>query len=117
MLRFFKITGNSMQPTITPGSYVVTTCFDKYNIDDLIVLQINEQHHIVKRVTAQIEAKYQISSDNKNISSSLCDYTYSHDAIIGKVILILNPIWKFSRFVKCVKNLVKYDRKYANGNN
>ena len=106
-----------MQPTIMCGSYVITFCFDKYSIDDLVVLQINDQYHIVKRITAQIGSKYQINSDNKNTSSSLCDCTYTHEAIIGKVIFKLYPIWKFSKFFKCIKNLLKYNKKYANGTN
>ena len=117
MLNFFKIKGQSMEPTIVSGSYVITCSFDKYNINDLVVLRINEQHHIVKRITAKVDKKYQVHSDNKNTSSSLCDYTYSHETIVGKVIFISNPIWKFLKFVKCIKNLLRYNRKYANESN
>ena len=106
-----------MHPTIMSGSYIITFGFDGYNVDDLIVLQINEQQHIVKRITACINSKYQIRSDNKNTTSSLCDYAYSHVDIVGKVIFILNPIWRLSIFVKCIKNLLKYHEKYANRNN
>ncbi len=106
-----------MEPTIMSGSLVATLRFDKYNINDIIVLQINDYHHIAKRIAGQINTKYKINSDNKNTSSSLCDYTYTNEAIIGKVIFKFNPTWKFSRFVKCFKKLLKYDTKYADEDN
>mgnify|MGYP001169225649 CR=1 FL=1 len=117
MLKLFKINGQSMEPTITSGSYVITLAFSEYNIGNLIVIRINEQFHIVKRITARIDKKYRISSDNKNSSSSLCDYSYSDKSIVGKVIFEYNPQWKFSKFVKCIKNLLRYNKRYANGNN
>ena len=106
-----------MEPTIMSGSYAVTLSSDKYNINDLLVLRINDGCYIVKRITAQIDEKYQINSDNQNTSSSLCDYTYSRNAIIGKVVFKFNLICKLSRFVKDIKYLLKYDKKYADGNN
>ena len=106
-----------MEPTITSGSFVLTFCFNNYNINDLIVLSVNEKYHIVKRIIAKKNKKYQIAGDNKSISSSFCDYTYSPENIEGRVILIFNPTLIFSKFVKNVKNLIKYNRKYANGNN
>ena len=117
MLNFFKIKGQSMEPTIVPGSFVITCYSNKYNINDLVVLRINEQHHIIKRITAKIDEKYRIISDNKNTSSSLCDYTYSHETIVGKVIFISNLRWKFSKFVICIKNLLRYNKKCVNENN
>ena len=106
-----------MEPTIMSGSYVVTLSSDKYNINDLIVLRISDEHNIVKRITAQIDEKYQITSDNQNTSSSLCDYTYSRNAIIGRVVFKFNLICKFLRFVKYRKYLLKYDKKYVDVNN
>ncbi len=53
-----------MEPTIMSGSYAVTLSSDKYNINDLIVLRINDGCYIVKRITAQIDEKYQIQSDD-----------------------------------------------------
>ena len=117
MLNLFKIKGQSMEPTIVPGSFVITCSSNKYNINDLVVLRINEQHHIIKRIAAKIDEKYQIISDNKNTSSSLCDYTYSHETIVGKVIFISNLKWKFSKFVICIKNLLRYNKKCVNENN
>ena len=106
-----------MEPTIVPGSFVITCSSNKYNINDLVVLRINEQHHIIKRIAAKIDEKYQIISDNKNTSSSLCDYTYSHETIVGKVIFISNLKLKFSKFVICIKNLLRYNKKCVNENN
>ena len=106
-----------MKPTLLSGSYVVTFSLNEYNTNDLVVLRITGQHHIVKRIISKINEKYRIDSDNKNTSSSLCDYTYSRNTIVGKVVFKLNPIWKFSKFVKCIKNLLKYNKKFANGNN
>ncbi len=117
MLNIFKIKGDSMMPTIMPGSYVFTCYLNDYDIGDLIVLRINEKIHIVKRITAKNDGKYQIVGDNKNTSSSFCDYTYSSETIIGRVIFIFNPVWKFSKFVKSIKSLLRYEKNYGSRNN
>ena len=117
MLNIFKIKGDSMMPTITSGSFVFTYYLNNYDIGDLIVLRINEHTHIIKRITAKNDGKYQIVGDNKNISSSFCDYTYSSETIIGRVIFIFNPVSKFSKFVKFIKSLLKYEKNYGSRNN
>tara|TARA_B100000886_G_scaffold96988_1_gene64358 strand:+ start:27688 stop:28041 length:354 start_codon:yes stop_codon:yes gene_type:complete len=117
MLNIFKIKGDSMMPTITSGSFVFTYYLNNYDIGDLIVLRINEHTHIIKRITAKNDGKYQIVGDNKNTSSSFCDYTYSSETIIGRVIFIFNPVSKFSKFVKFIKSLLKYEKNYGSRNN
>ena len=117
MLNIFKIKGDSMMPTIMSGSYVFTCHLNDYDIGNLIVLRINEKIHIVKRITAKNDGKYQIVGDNKNTSSSFCDYTYSSETIIGRVIFIFNPVWKFSKFVKSIKSLLRYEKSYGSRNN
>tara|TARA_Y100001970_G_scaffold245873_1_gene313269 strand:- start:286 stop:639 length:354 start_codon:yes stop_codon:yes gene_type:complete len=117
MLNIYKIKGDSMMPTITSGSFVFTYYLNNYDIGDLIVLRINEHTHIIKRIIAKNDGKYQIVGDNKNTSSSFCDYTYSSETIIGRVIFIFNPVSKFSKFVKFIKSLLKYEKNYGSRNN
>ena len=85
MLNFCKVYGDSMEPTISSGSYVISLKKIKYNIGDIVVVTISEDLNIIKRIVSVCDRKIKLSGDN-NKSSSLCEPWYSEDQILGKMI-------------------------------
>ena len=86
MLNFCKVYGDSMEPTILSGSYVISLKKIKYNIGDIVVVTISEDLNIIKRIVSMSDRKIKLSGDNNNKSSSLCEPWYSEDQILGKMI-------------------------------
>ncbi len=86
MLNFCKVYGDSMEPTILSGSYVISSKKIKYNIGDIVVVTISEDLNIIKRIVSMSDRKIKLSGDNINKSSSLCEPWYSEDQILGKMI-------------------------------
>ena len=86
MLNFCRVYGDSMEPTILSGSYVISSKKIKYNIGDIAVVAISEDLNIIKRIVSVSGRKIKLSGDNNNKSSSLCEAWYSEDQILGKMI-------------------------------
>ena len=86
MLNFCKVYGDSMEPTILSGSYVISSKKIKYYIGDIVVVTISEDLNIIKRIVSVSDRKIKLSGDNNNKSSSLCEAWYSEDQILGKMI-------------------------------
>ena len=86
MLNFCKVYGDSMEPTILSGSYVISSKKTKYNIGDIVIVTISEDLNIIKRIVSVSNRKIKLSGDNNNKSSSLCEAWYSEDQILGKMI-------------------------------
>ena len=94
MLNFYKIYGDSMEPTISSGSYIFALKKISYSVGDIVVVEITEDLKIIKRIVAISNKKIKLSGDNNAISSSLCEPWYSEQHIMGKVILNLSCINK-----------------------
>jgi phage repressor protein C with HTH and peptisase S24 domain len=97
MLNFCKVDGDSMEPTILSGSYVISLKKIKYNIGDIVVVTISEDLNIIKRIVSICDRKIKLSGDNTLKSSSLCEPWYSQNQILGKMIFnssLFNKILK-----------------------
>ena len=94
MLNFYKVYGDSMEPTILSGSYVISSKKIKYNIGDIVVVTISEDLNIIKRIVSMSDRKIKLSGDNNNKSSSLCEPWYSEDQILGKMMFSTSFISK-----------------------
>ncbi len=94
MLNFFRVNGDSMEPTVLSGSYVLTFKKVKYDIGDIVIVSITSDLNIIKRVVSICNGKIKLSGDNSSKSSSLCEPWYSMDQILGKMIFNLSGIYK-----------------------
>lgn len=73
MLRIFKVSGSSMQPTLHSGDWIVTTRHRAPKVSDLVVALTHSGHHIVKRVAAITEDSVRLVGDNTRLASSHCE--------------------------------------------
>jgi len=87
MLNFYKVCGDSMEPTILSGSYVYARKTINYNVGDIVVVSIRDGFSIIKRIISIEQQKLKLCGDNSSKSSSLCEPWYSKEDIIGKVII------------------------------
>lgn len=87
---FFTVTGNSMLPTILPGSFVITKQQSSYNVDDIVAYYLRaggSQKIIVHRIIDDTDDRgFRIQGDNNNKPDT---GFYKTDRIIGKVALTI----------------------------
>mgnify|MGYP001327750996 FL=1 len=83
-----------MEPTISSGSLVLVFKKSKYNVNDIVVVSIEQDLSIIKRVISIHNQRIKLSGDNYNKSSSLCDPWYCKDRIQGKVIFNSSSLQK-----------------------
>ncbi len=84
IVRRFKITGHSMQPTFSPGDQVISWKFSKIKKGDVVVVQYLSKH-IIKRVIQISKDFIILTGDNKKDSLKIPPIPKRD--IIGKVIL------------------------------
>ena len=61
-----RVDGNSMEPTIQDGSYILIECFINYIIDSSIyVIKINDEELAIKRIQKINSKEYVLISDNE----------------------------------------------------
>ena len=93
MLNLYKVNGKSMEPTILSGSYVISYKKSNYIIGDIVIVKINQDLIIIKRIAYMDKKKIKLSGDN-NKPSSLCEPWYCKDQILGKMIFNSSFIYK-----------------------
>ncbi len=66
MLGVIKVDGNSMEPTLYSGDFVLTTrLFRRLSVGDLVVCQHPQFGRIIKRIEAiDIDGRYLLKGDN-----------------------------------------------------
>ena len=108
MLKFFYLTGNSMEPTIKSDSIAIVITPASYFVGDIVVIRINQGYYIVKRAVAINNGRISIGSDNQRTSSSFCDYSYRETDIMGKVKFTIKIPGLVNRLGKYMINLIKF---------
>ena len=86
MLRIFKVSGSSMQPTLRSGDWIVTSGHRTPRENELVVASTLSGHHIVKRVAAVTGDAVRLVGDNKRLASSHCEKPISGTSCVGTVI-------------------------------
>ena len=64
---FLIVDGNSMLPTILPGSFIITKQESSYNVDDIVAFYLrggNLQKIVVHRIIDDTEYGFKIQGDN-----------------------------------------------------
>ena len=95
MFSFYKVTGDSMEPTITSGSYVFAFKKLDYNVNDIVVVNITKDLKIIKRIISINNHKIKLSGDNNTKSSSLCEPWYLKKQVESKIIFNFSFIDRF----------------------
>ena len=86
MLRIFKVSGSSMQPTLRSGDWIVTSSCRAPRVSDLVVALTHSGHHIVKRVAVITGDSVRLVGDNRRLASSHCEKPISNRAFVGTVL-------------------------------
>ena len=86
MLRIFKVSGSSMQPTLRSGDWIVTAGYRTPRENELVVASTQSGHHIVKRVAAVTDDAVRLVGDNKRLASSHCEKPVGRTECVGTVL-------------------------------
>jgi phage repressor protein C with HTH and peptisase S24 domain len=81
----FKVSGNSMSPTIKDGDFLTISTCDDYKVNDIVVLDLPELGLIVKRIKLKEHNSVRVIGDNPLLESSACHQMHSLKNIVGKV--------------------------------
>jgi len=87
---FFTVTGNSMLPTILPGSFIITKQQSSYSVDDIVAFYLRaggSQKTVVHRIIDDTDDRgFRIQGDNNGKPDT---GFFKTDRIIGKVAIIV----------------------------
>ena len=87
MIRIKRVTGNSMEPSLKAGDYVlVLTKFFKPKPNDIVIARVDNKE-VIKRVRKKIRENYWIEGDNKESS---VDYVIEKELVSGKVLFTIS---------------------------
>tara|TARA_B100000927_G_scaffold273097_1_gene251231 strand:+ start:798 stop:1103 length:306 start_codon:yes stop_codon:yes gene_type:complete len=84
MLKILKVSGDSMEPTLSNEDVVFIARKKNFYENDIVV--VNDKVHglIIKRLKKIYENEIQLVSDNTKTKSITCERTYNLSDIIGK---------------------------------
>ena len=86
MIRFYRVTGSSMEPSYSDGDYLLVSRLRSPRKGDVVVLQ-QAGRQILKRVQKIKGRKYYVRGDNKKQSTDSRAFGWiSKEEIFGKVI-------------------------------
>ncbi len=86
---FIAVDGQSMLPTITPGSFVISQKQPSYEIDDIVAFYQREGRAskiIVHRIVEDTERGFRMKGDN---NPSVDTGFYKKDQVIGKIVFVV----------------------------
>jgi phage repressor protein C with HTH and peptisase S24 domain len=83
MLNLFRVSGNSMVPTLAAGDFVVTRRTRSIKVGDVVVVDTDEVGRIIKRIASLNGDAVTLVGDNPRLGSSCCTYCHQRDRIIG----------------------------------
>tara|TARA_B100000575_G_scaffold285594_1_gene281086 strand:- start:43 stop:348 length:306 start_codon:yes stop_codon:yes gene_type:complete len=90
MLKIFKISGDSMEPTLNKDDVVFVARRKNFYENDIVV--VNDKTHglIIKRLKKIYENKVQLASDNTETKSVTCERPHDFSDIVGKYLFKIN---------------------------
>ncbi len=95
-----RVVGESMLPELKPGDILLIGNKTKL-IKGSVVMAINNEREIVKRIAAIENNKYFLEGDNKKASTDSRHYgVFELTQIIGKVVIVFKPAEFKFRVVK-----------------
>ena len=90
MLRAFKVSGSSMEPTLRTDDIVVVLKKKNISVNDIVVVEDSEYGFLIKRLEKFEKNGIKLSSDNKNSLSPATKNIYDISNIVGKYVFKIN---------------------------
>tara|TARA_B100000131_G_C18048319_1_gene585326 strand:- start:936 stop:1235 length:300 start_codon:yes stop_codon:yes gene_type:complete len=90
MLRAFKVSGSSMEPTLRTDDIVVVLKKKNISVNDIVVVKDSEYGFLIKRLEKFEKNGIKLSSDNKNSFSPATKKIYDISNIVGKYVFKIN---------------------------
>ena len=90
MLRAFKVSGSSMEPTLRTDDIVVVLKKKNISVNDIVVVEDSEYGFLIKRFEKFEKNGIKLSSDNKNSFSKTTNNIYDISNIVGKYVFKIN---------------------------
>ena len=90
MLRAFKVSGSSMEPTLKTDDIVVVLKKKNISVNDIVVVEDSEYGFLIKRLEKFEKNGIKLSSDNKNSFSQSTKNIYDISNIVGKYVFKIN---------------------------
>jgi len=90
MLRAFKVSGSSMEPTLRTDDIVVVLKKKNISVNDIVVVKDSEYGFLIKRLEKFEKNGIKLSSDNKNSFSQSTKNIYDISNIVGKYVFKIN---------------------------
>ena len=90
MLRAFKVSGSSMEPTLKTDDIVVVLKKKNISVNDIVVVEDSEYGFLIKRLEKFEKNGIKLSSDNKNSFSPVTKNIYDISNIVGKYVFKIN---------------------------
>ena len=90
MLRAFKVSGSSMEPTLRTDDIVVVLKKKNISVNDIVVVKDSEYGFLIKRLEKFEKNGIKLSSDNKNSFSPTTSNIYDISNIVGKYVFKIN---------------------------
>tara|TARA_B100000927_G_scaffold33927_1_gene24408 strand:- start:577 stop:837 length:261 start_codon:yes stop_codon:yes gene_type:complete len=78
-----------MLPAFSNNDYVMTSYPGVLKKDDVVVIKLDDNFSIIKRVDTVFKNEFKVTSDNKSYASKFCNKKYKYDDVVGKVIFKL----------------------------
>ena len=82
MLRAFKVSGSSMEPTLRTDDIVVVLKKKNISVNDIVVVEDSEYGFLIKRLEKFEKNGIKLSSDNKNSFSPTTNNIYDISNIV-----------------------------------
>ena len=90
MLRAFKVSGSSMEPTLKTDDIVIVLKKKNISVNDIVVVEDSEYGFLIKRLKKFEKNGIKLSSDNKNSFSPATKKIYGISNIVGKYVFKIN---------------------------
>ena len=90
MLRAFRVSGSSMEPTLRNDDIVVVLKKKDISVNDIVVVEDSEYGFLIKRLEKFEKNGIKLSSDNKNSFSQATKNIYDISNIVGKYVFKIN---------------------------
>ena len=90
MLRAFRVSGSSMEPTLRNDDIVVVLKKKNISVNDIVVVEDSEYGFLIKRLEKFEKNGIKLASDNKNNFSPVTKNIYDISNIVGKYVFKIN---------------------------
>ncbi len=85
-LKLFRVTGNSMLPTLKNKDYIITRQSNNIYQGDIIVMNLPDYGQVIKRIHSISTDSVKLTGDNPRLTSSCCEQPQLKTHLVGKMI-------------------------------